>query len=69
MDKNRFKTLEAATEAEIKTLVSNALADLLAQPAIEEIVDAPAAPSSQDDEALSRAHFDWLNGRVPKGVN
>jgi hypothetical protein len=61
------KTLEAATNAEINSLVStNALADLLARPAIEEIVDTPA---EQNNEALSRAHFDWLNGRVPKGVH
>jgi hypothetical protein len=58
MDKNRFKTLEAATEFEIKTLTENALADLLARPAIEEV-----------DEALSRAHFDFLNGRVSKEIN
>jgi hypothetical protein len=70
MDKNRFKTLEAATEEEIKTLVSNALADLLARPVIEEI-DAPADAPIQDDEAeaLSRAHLDWLNGRLGKEIN
>jgi hypothetical protein len=66
MDKDRFKTLEAATEEEIKTLVSNALADLLARPAIEEIVDSPAA---QNDEALLRAHIEWLNGRTSKETN
>lgn len=63
------KTLQGATDAEIGALVSNALAELLSRPAIEEIADAPAAPSSQNDEALSRAHFDWLNGRAPKGVH
>jgi hypothetical protein len=67
MDKNRFKTLEAATEFEIRTLTSNALADLLARPALEEISDAP--PTSQSEEALSRANFDFVNGRAPKGLN
>jgi hypothetical protein len=66
MDKNRFKTLEAATEFEIKALTENALADLLSRPEIEDVADAPVA---QDDEALSRAHFDFLNGRVSKEIN
>ncbi len=68
MDKDRFKTLEAATEAEIKTMVSNALADLLSRPPIDEVMPADA-PTQDDEAALSRAHFDFLNGRVSKEIN
>ena len=69
MDKDRFKTLEAATEAEIKSLTSNALADLLARPPIDEVMPADAPTQDDEAEALSRAHFDFLNGRVSKEIN
>jgi hypothetical protein len=66
MSRNKF---EASTEAEIRSLVANALENLLSRTPIEEVMPADAPTQDDETEALSRAHIDWLNNRIAKGVN